>query len=118
MIGVLHLMTCASFNDLPVYKDGKVIKYSVEELAVSNYTSVVSNDTAYNWTVTNSHAPELVNVTVVKVWSDNDNQDGVRPADVTVVLVADGNVVADATLDASNDWSASFNDLPVYKEFR
>ena len=106
----------ASFNDLPVYKDGKVIKYSVEELAVSNYTSVVSNDTEYNWTVTNSHAPELVNVTVVKVWSDNDNQDGVRPADVTVVLVADGNVVADATLDASNDWSASFNDLPVYKD--
>ncbi|WP_292745492.1 Cna B-type domain-containing protein, partial [Methanobrevibacter sp.] len=104
----------ASFKNLPVYNAGELIEYSVEEVGISNYTSVVSNDTAYDWTVTNTHVPAVTDVSVVKVWNDNSNQDGVRPVNVTVVLVADGNVVDSAVLDASNDWSASFTDLPVY----
>ncbi|MBE6490407.1 MAG: Cna B-type domain-containing protein, partial [Methanobrevibacter sp.] len=103
-----------SFKDLPVYKDGKVIKYTIGEVEVANYTVVVSNSTAYNWTVNNTHVPAVTNVSVVKVWNDSDNQDGVRPVNVTVVLVADGNVVANATLSAGNDWKAVFENLPVY----
>ena len=39
--------------------------------------------------------------------NDNNNQDGVRPASITVVLLADGNAVGTATLNASNNWGAS-----------
>jgi len=103
-----------SFKELPVYNNGKVIKYTIGEVEVANYTVAVSNSTAYNWTVNNTHVPAVTDVSVVKVWNDNNDQDGVRPADVTVVLVADGSVVANATLSAGNDWKAVFENLPVY----
>jgi nitrogen fixation protein len=104
----------ASFTDLPVYDDGEVIEYSVEEVSVANYTSVISVVGDYDFSVVNTHVPVVTVVNVTKVWRDNDDQDGVRPVNVTVVLVADGNVVGTTVLDASNDWSASFTDLPVY----
>ncbi|MBQ7929248.1 MAG: Cna B-type domain-containing protein, partial [Methanobrevibacter sp.] len=104
----------ASFTDLPVYNNGKLIEYSINELEVANYTSIVSVDGAYSFTVVNSHVPVLTNVSVVKVWDDNGNRDGVRPVSVDVVLLADGNVVGTATLNANNNWYASFEELPVY----
>ena len=104
----------ASFAGLPVYNAGKVIVYSVEEVSVANYTSVVSSDSAYSFTVNNTHVPVVTDVDVVKVWSDNNNQDGLRSAGVTVVLKADGNTVRTATLNANNNWRATFTDLPVY----
>ena len=103
-----------SFENLPVYSNGKVIEYSVQELDVANYTSVVSSDSAYSFTVNNTHVPVVTVVDVVKVWNDNDNQDGVRPASVIVVLKGDGNVVGTSTLNASNNWHTSFENLPVY----
>jgi hypothetical protein len=105
----------ASFRGLSVYKNnGTLIEYSVEELVVANYTSIVSADSAYSFTINNVHNPVVTVVDVAKVWSDNDNQDGVRPASVTVVLKADGNVVGTATLNANNNWRSTFTDLPVY----
>ena len=103
-----------TFTDLPVYSNGKLIKYSVEELDVAGYVSAISNDTAYGWNVVNTHNPAVTSVDVTKVWSDNDNQDGVRPASVTVVLSNGTDVVGTAILDASNNWFASFENLPVY----
>jgi len=103
-----------TFGNLPVYSNGNVVSYSVQELDVAGYTSVISNGTAYEFTVTNTHVPDVTVVNVNKVWNDADNQDGVRPAEVTVVLVADGSVVASATLNASNNWYYAFSDLPVY----
>ena len=105
----------ASFADLPVYSNGNEIVYSVEEVSVANYTSVVSADGKYSFTVNNTHVPVVTDVSVVKVWNDAENQDGVRPAGVVVVLKADGKEVATATLNASNNWSASFRGLSVYK---
>ena len=37
-------------------------------------------------TLTNTHIPETVNATVYKVWDDNNNQDGIRPLELTVTL--------------------------------
>ncbi|MBE6500791.1 MAG: Cna B-type domain-containing protein, partial [Methanobrevibacter thaueri] len=104
----------AVFDNLSVYSNGNVITYSVQELDVADYTSVISNATAYEFTVTNSHVPVVTEVNVTKVWNDADNQDGVRPANITVVLLKDGVVVASADLNAGNDWKAVFADLPVY----
>nr|WP_295160431.1 Cna B-type domain-containing protein [uncultured Methanobrevibacter sp.] len=104
-----------SFKDLPVYKDGQVIKYTVVELDVADYTSEITNDTAYNFTVNNTHIPAVCDVNVTKIWEDNDNQDGVRPPNITVILKADGNIIANATLNSSNNWNTIFRYLPVYK---
>ena len=52
-----------------------------------------------------------------KAWEDKDNQDGKRPASVTVKLLADGVEVPGntLTLTATNNWTGSFTDLDEYK---
>ncbi|MBR3113342.1 MAG: Cna B-type domain-containing protein, partial [Methanobrevibacter sp.] len=90
-----------TFVNLPVNKKGKKINYTVEEVDVDGYEALITNSTLYNWTVTNVHVPELVNVTVQKVWSDADNQDGFRPVSVEVQLLANGTVINSTVLDAS-----------------
>nr|WP_076389383.1 Cna B-type domain-containing protein [Vaginimicrobium propionicum] len=44
----------ARFADLPKYDDGKIVDYSVSEIAVKNYKSVVSGDAEHGFTVTNT----------------------------------------------------------------
>ena len=91
-----------------------MIEYSIEELDVSSYTVVISNNSTYSFIVTNVHVPETTSVNVTKVWNDQDNQDGIRPASVIVVLMGDSDVVGTATLNDNNNWYASFENLPVY----
>ena len=105
-----------TFPNLPVYKDGVVIKYTVNETAVANYTAVITNASAYDWTVTNNHTPIVTELNVTKVWDDNNNQDGVRPVSVTVELFADGVKINETVLNADNDWKWTFPNLPVYKD--
>ena len=60
-----------TFPNLPVYKDGVVIKYTVNETAVANYTAVITNASAYDWTVTNKHTHiDVPNMTVQKIAND------------------------------------------------
>jgi hypothetical protein len=49
-------------------------------------------------------------VTVSKSWDDANNQDGKRPASLTVTL-SNGTVV---TLNEANGWEATVSDLPKY----
>ena len=104
----------AYFAGLPVYNQGAVIKYSIDEVSVFNYTVEITNSTAYNFIVTNTHVPVVIDINVTKVWIDANNQDGLRPDKVTVVLYGDSNMVGTAILDVNNNWSASFKNLPVY----
>ena len=106
----------ATFENLPVYKSGTAIAYTVVEDEVTDYTTSVSGNAEDGFVVTNSHAPAKTSVTVTKSWDDAGNQDGIRPASVTAVLYADG-VSTDkkVTLSAANQWSARFTDLPVNK---
>ncbi len=53
-----------------------------------------------------------VSVPVVKIWNDNNDADGNRPAQVTVRLYADGAETASAALNAANNWSYTFENLP------
>ena len=126
----------ASFTNLDIMKNGAAIQYSVKEIdpgtgdavdsgsVLSNGYSVAVSATAgdaasaanngYSLTVTNSYAPKTTAVYVSKVWDDDNNQDGMRPTDISVQLFADGNAIAGkvATLDDGNDWQAGFDDLP------
>ena len=100
------------FENLDKYENGEVINYTITEEQVEGYTTVV---TGHN--VKNSYTPGKTSVQVTKAWEDKNNQDGVRPASVTIRLIADG-VATDKTLTLTeaNNWTGSFTDLDEYKD--
>lgn len=111
-----------TFTDLPVYwNEGTEIEYTLEEVKVEGYTSAITGDAENGFTVTNSHTPHVepsqayTNIGVTKVWNDDNDADGVRPASVTIALYRDGVATGRTiTLSEANNWTASFTHLPVY----
>ena len=100
------------FDNLDVVDDaGNVIAYTVSEEPVEGYETTIEGTN-----ITNTRTPEVTEVTVKKVWDDKENKDGLRPDKVTVRLLADGQEVAVKEITATDNWQASFTDLPVYKE--
>ena len=100
-----------TFENLPKYENGETIRYRITEDAVADYTAEVEFPN-----VENTHTPGKTSVSVTKNWDDNDNQDGKRPASVIVTLVADSTETDQTiTLNAANNWTASFTDLDEYK---
>ena len=99
-----------SFTDLPKYDNGSEIMYTITEDAVKDYTTLIDG---YN--ITNSYTPGKTSISVTKVWDDNNNQDGKRETSVKVKLLADGSDVADSevTLNADNNWTNTWNDIPL-----
>ena len=58
----------------------------------------------------------LVNKSVTKVWDDNNNQDGIRPAEIKVQLYANGTPVGNETvLNEDNAWTYTFTELPQFE---
>lgn len=101
-----------SFTNLPKYADGKEITYTITEDTVPGYTPEVDG---YN--VTNSYTPGKTSVTVTKAWNDAGNQDGLRPAEITVKLLADGKDTGKTlTLSKENRWMGIFTGLDEYKD--
>ena len=103
-----------TFTDLPKYRDHRTeIKYTVEEVTVDKYTTSINGTT-----ITNTHTPEKTEVTVTKTWDDNNNQDGIRPKEIKVRLLANGTKVAEETIkpDENGDWTHTFTDLPKYRD--
>lgn len=99
------------FENLPKYEAGETITYSISEDPVAEYSSEVS---AYD--VTNSYTPATTQIQVTKIWEDGNNQDRVRPEEVTVKLFADGvDTNHTLTLTALNHWTGSFSNLDVYR---
>ena len=111
------------FDDLYKCEGGQDIVYTLTEETVDGYTAVigqVTEDTEnlnnYTVTVTNTHTPETITYKITKSWDDLDNNDGVRPASVTVRLKADGVEIASQVLNESNGWTYTFTNLPKYKQ--
>ena len=100
----------AKFEKLAKYKDGKEIKYTVTEEAVAGYESSIDN-----FTITNSHDPEKINISGTKVWNDNNDQDGKRPTKITVQVLKGEQVVAEVEVSAETGWKFEFKDLPKYE---
>lgn len=103
------------FNDLYVYEKGHedekdyLINYTVEEISVPGYTTEITNTT-----ITNTHEiDKSVEVTVTKVWNDNNNQDGLRK-EIVVILLADSKEKAKVTLSEQNNWTYTFTNLQKY----
>ena len=113
--------------DLEDYTDGVKNVYTWEEVSVpEGYTSSSSTEESMT-TLTNTHIPETVNATVYKVWDDNNNQDGIRPLELTVTLWCRAKQletdipsagaaveVKTVTLNQANNWSAEETGLAKY----
>lgn len=105
----------ASFTGLDKFKAGEEIKYSVKEVTVNGYESVVTGNMDDGFTITNTHTPETISITGLKAWDDADNQDGNRPEFITVNLLRDGQVIDTRKVTAADDWSYTFADLDKYE---
>lgn len=100
-------------DDLVKYwKNGQLVDYTVEAVTIDGYTSEVKSLGNNVFEVHNTHIPETISKTVTKTWKDNENQDGIRPASVTVTLTGSNAVSKTATLNKDNGWTATFENLP------
>ena len=120
---------------LDKYKNGKEIKYTVaennedERYTVSIKQNNKTTANGYDYTVTNSYTPEKTSVKVNKVWTDADNQDGIRPDLVSITLNATitnsngekenvtipGTVTRTITLNEGNKWAYTWSGLDKNK---
>jgi len=117
----------ASWSGLPTPKS----QYSVREIideenkeAMSGYITgtAPSSKKEFDCVITNtkrSQTPKTKEVSVKKVWLDSDDQDQLRPADITVQLYQragdDTSVTAygePVTLNEANGWAYRWSDLP------
>ena len=103
-----------SFTDLNEFKDeldvnGQpvAINYTITEDTVEGYTTEING-----YDITNTYAPGKTSVTVSKVWDDANNQDGKRPATISLQLTADGKASGEVvTLSEDNNWTYTWSDL-------
>ncbi|MCY7173104.1 Cna B-type domain-containing protein [Streptococcus gallolyticus] len=106
-----------TFENLDKYdSDNVLIDYTVKEVTdLSGYQSVVSGSDN-NYTITNTHVPEVINLSGTKTWDDNNNQDGIRPESIVVHLLANG-VDTGQTKEVSqtDNWTYQFENLPKYQ---
>ena len=69
--------------------------------------------------ITNKHIPQVIELTVEKVWDDNGNEDNLRPSQITVELLGNGKLVQTMTLSDVDGWaSKTIKNLPKYEDGR
>ena len=63
-----------------------------------------------------SQTPDQIktSATVVKVWDDSNNQDGIRPTSLTVTLRKNGEAFDTVELNSGNNWTATVSNLQAY----
>ena len=83
-----------------------------------NFTNVVvaNSNVTENKTTENKTEVVPIRVNVTKVWEDNNNQDGMRPENVTIILLADGKKIGEIVLSDKNNWNHIFDELPMVKD--
>ena len=103
---------------VPVYLNGREIEYTVQEIDVpKGYTAQVTGDAESGFTITNIHEPDTAEITVTKVWEDEDDADELRPESIQVNLTLGGNTWTQE-LSEGNKWTCSWEvparDADVY----
>jgi len=102
----------ATVSNLPVYASGSEIDYTWNETVPEGYSRGTDKVEGTVTTLTNSYTPGKTSVSVVKVWNDADNQDGIRPESVSVQLKANGTAQGDpVVLDDSKKWAYTWENL-------
>ena len=85
-------------------------------IVYGNTEKKITKDTEDLVTVNNKYdnIQEYFTLSVEKNWDDANNQDGKRPASVTVDLTQDGIVIDTVTLSEANNWKYTASNLPKY----
>ncbi len=63
-----------------------------------------------------TETPKTLTISGRKTWLDHANQDGLRPASITIRLLANGQEVAIRQVSAQEDWRYQFTDLPQMRD--
>ncbi|MGX7151023.1 Cna B-type domain-containing protein [Enterococcus ureasiticus] len=106
-----------TWEGLEKRENGQKINYTVEEVSdPGKYKVEVTKENEYQITLTNNYKPEETEIRGNKIWEDNDDQDGMRPAEIKVHLIANGRPepVETKTVkpDKNGDWTYEFIGLP------
>lgn len=102
-----------SLNNLPKYKNGTEIQYTVKENTIPGYETEIKQ-TGDSYAITNTHTPAVVTVSAVKIWDDENNQDGIRPSLIQVTLTGSDGSVRNAAITKNDGWTYQFKNLPKY----
>lgn len=99
-------------------KRGEEKNYTFSEVCnAAGYTRVSEasgdwDEKTYTLSYTNKYDKnDKVRIVVKKNWNDSNNSDGIRPDSVVVRVYQNGTEINHKTLDASNNWTAEFNNL-------
>lgn len=96
-------------------ENGQPINYTVEEVNVAEgYTATYGTE---ELTITNTHVPATIEkLTMTKIWDDDNNRDGIRPESIDVKLLANGEPCGRVEkVTAADNWTYTWNNLPVYE---
>ncbi|MDY2959816.1 MAG: Cna B-type domain-containing protein [Hornefia sp.] len=113
-----------SFSDLMTYDEkGDKIEYSIKEEPVAEYETEVAEakkdeNGSVVYDITNTHKPFEKAVKVKKVWKDAGNKNNLRPDEIKVNLIANGNRKSPVRTeiireDEKGSWKTEFAGLPV-----
>lgn len=104
------------------FRDLELGKYIVKETKAPQGYRLLDEEHEFVLTTKDSSQSIVVNnpinkmeIPVEKIWDDNENQDGKRPDEITVKLLADGEVLQTVKLTAKNEWKYVFKDLDIEK---
>lgn len=104
------------FEGLPKYRDHGILnEYSVQEVDVDGYTSTVTTEDGYAFTIKNDHVPAVIDIPITEEWIDDNDRDGLRPDSHTVVLVDGTNAIEEVVLDKNNGYGVVLKNMPKYK---
>ena len=96
------------------WEDGK---YNViAEYENATLSKFLTDIVGYNYIVLRP-ALSLIDVPITIKWNDNNNQDGLRPDEINIILLANGNEVDSHVIsDDSNNWTYTFENLSKYDQ--
>lgn len=104
------------FEGLPKYRDHGILnEYSVQEVDVDGYTSTVTTEDGYTFTIENDHVPAVIDIPITEEWIDDNDRDGLRPDSHTVILVDGTNAIEEVVLDKNNGYGVALKNMPKYK---
>ena len=88
--------------------------YTLSEVEIPGYVSNITATCCGNFIITNTHEDSVVELNITKVWNDSDDNDRIRPANITVEVLANGQRYSIISINATANWRYTLNNLPEY----
>lgn len=104
----------AQFDDLDkTDSEGNKIAYSVKEVSVNDYDTNIQGSDESGITIINTHSPETRDISVQANFDENIPE---KPDEIDIDLLGNDKPIDSKPLTEDNDYSNTFEDVPVYEE--